>query len=255
MIFLVAGLIGLALFALAVKVSQGIEDGGLEFQCRQYGFDYADEADLAQLGSLASPPWECFCGGLDNHVVRKVVVANRHNGGIFSGRFNAILFSKVGTERRLRFSYTIVGLRISAPDTFQAIQSYVAGLTLKSGLRVVMYGDCVYALFSPERNGRLKMTHREQIDAVRAMTRLLEGDMAGATQLFDGISNFSPLYLFFHLPYLAAMGCAALAWNGYRSGEPGFLIVAGAIGLFCLYWVKRMADDTAELRAYLGSRS
>jgi len=240
------------LFAVCIYWAR--RDADIEDACRRHGYIVVNNVGLDFLGPLSGPPWFAFTRGLYSNTVHQTMVAERADGDIFSGNFSAGLLKEFAWSSGPNVSsYSIVGLRLAGPVPRDRIAAWVNALALRNGLRVVLRGHCVYAMFEPGGVTRIVMPWQQRIQLMQAMDCLVAHRFAEATRLCKAQAGVSPWTLWCWLPLLTA------AIVGYlvllvRYPIPVVMIV----GLFffgAMAWAYiRVGSDSDDLKHYLRRR-
>jgi hypothetical protein len=227
----------------------------IEQECQAQGFTYVDSVRLDFLEPLAEPPWTAFACGLAHGIASRTMVLEHRGGDIFSANFNARLLSesRFATGAVSHFSYSITGIRLAPGAPLARIAAYIADLALENGLRVVMRGDCVYAMVKPGGITVLELRDRQRMQLMRAMLCIAEDRFADATHLFESLACNSTGKSWIGLPLGGAALVLGLGFS-IETRNPMLLIVGAVVGVIVglAYW--RTRGDRSELDAYLARR-
>ncbi len=245
----------MALLWLVTEIYRGWRDGELAQLCRRYGYTYAGLVPIDFLEPLVEPPWTAFIEGLDHNMAMQTMVLERPGGDIFAANFSAcIIKTTMMSDRKTPgFPYTIIGLRLTHNLHTSHIAAYIDGLHLDNGLRVVMRGNCVYAMFKSGTAMRINMPKLQRIQLMQAMRCVLEGRYADATALFEAqlCRSQEMTYL------LTPMGISAVVlYLGFMVKTQslvmlGIALVVLVLGLWSTW---SFAKDVSGINEYLEQR-
>ncbi len=242
---------------LVIKLDSAlVSDSDIRFLCPQFGFTYLAEVPISRLGPLTDPPWTAFLDGDTRDISEQTITVARDNGSIFSGQFRGILSSYRSGYRNheVRENYSVTALKLLDMRAQRHLVDFVLALNLKNGLRIVVRGNDIYAMFGPSWRRPMVMTYRERMTCMSAMLRMLDDDLQGAEELFGKIAGFSVGSVAFVTGITAGV-LVLWAWfvmaNEYSPlAVLGPLVVAGLSVVYRWIWG---GSEESGLHGYLGS--
>lgn len=227
----------------------------IENDCHARGYTYVGGVPIEFLEPLAEPPWTAFVCGLGHEIASQTMVLEHPRGDIFSANFSARLLTEswLSTGPINSFTYSITGVRLTPSAPMEQIADYVSGLKLRNGLRVVMRGDCVYAMVKPSGITVLALSDRRRMQLMQAMRCVVEGRFSDATHLLSELSCHSSTTTWFGLPLGILAGMTYVGFMIKHGSLP--MLISLAVLLAILGGVAlRTASNRSALEAYLARR-
>jgi hypothetical protein len=219
------------------------------FMAKQYGYKFQDRLTLLDFADCEHPPWETFPEWDPSNNADEVLILRHAKGDIFSFNMYAHLNGYKGlTHRELGppSLVSIIGMRVNSGEPVEDMAVFAGGRKARNEVRLAARGNCLYAMIKPTGRRSLEMGFRERIVCMRAMTRLLDGQLDEADALFEKVSGDSFTRALIALP-LIYLFCYYLTKLFYTvtEGRMALLIVALIVGLISLYTVSRSTSKVA----------
>lgn len=183
---------------LLYRVQRATRRDDIMFLAKQYGYRFHDSLTLADFAECTSPPWDTFNSWSDDTSVDEVLQLSKPNGRVFS--FNMYANLLTDDDDAHDFLISVVGMRVDDVQLRARIEALITTLKFKNGICLAMRGAFVYAMVYPTMRRSYLMTYRERIACMRALTRMLAGELEQGQALLEKINGDGVVRMLIWLP-------------------------------------------------------